>query len=576
MKNRIKPYQVALISALSLPNSAQAGNDDLVRGIFGIIGGVMQQELQNQRPRGYPQGGYRVGQDEEAERIAARAEIQRRLNLLGFDAGVPDGVFGSRTRQAIAQFQRSIGAVPDGKISRGQIATLYQQTDVNSGSVQGQSSASNMLPAQAVVPGLTNAGPQNTNSPSAPLNAAPLPAITLPGTVSTAGQGTTGQGTTAVPFTNSAPVAQNTQPQAWQEPTSTVNTVATQSQTQATPAPNEAVYKTIREAVCKQNDSLYGSVRSFMAAGVVTKEQVTAEVLQSINLCMTSGRPARNFLVELAGKDIEIPLWYKSNGYIHGDQSNRYFDQVFLTYKGWNNVLITGNYVQVSLLAGEYPGGIDFRSNSDATRMILKNPNARDCFGFPPLYHAAKRNDFAFSKWIIENGGNPNQIVPYISDEAGVIDEAVDGSVVVSKGSYDSVGRKLKANYGCVDGGPSAALMNSYQAANELVPVWTFLLKNIDQSTSKPDDERARHFVDTIIPMIPSVPRSTIADWIDSQGRDININNPLLRDLVKQLVSKGADINAPTRKRGSPLKIWVANKISPEALQDMLAIGAQM
>src|SRR5690606_4164996 len=47
---------------------------------------------------------------------------------LGFDAGPPDGVFGPRTRRAIAQFQLSIGAAPDGRISPAQIAILYERS----------------------------------------------------------------------------------------------------------------------------------------------------------------------------------------------------------------------------------------------------------------------------------------------------------------------------------------------------------------------------------------------------------------------------------------------------------------
>ncbi|MDF2548558.1 MAG: hypothetical protein K0R93_3456 [Anaerosolibacter sp.] len=41
-------------------------------------------------------------------------EIQERLNTLGFDAGLEDGIFGESTRQAVIQFQRSKGLTPDG------------------------------------------------------------------------------------------------------------------------------------------------------------------------------------------------------------------------------------------------------------------------------------------------------------------------------------------------------------------------------------------------------------------------------------------------------------------------------
>ncbi|MDF2548548.1 MAG: hypothetical protein K0R93_3446 [Anaerosolibacter sp.] len=41
-------------------------------------------------------------------------EVQERLNTLGFDAGLEDGIFGESTRQAVMQFQRSKGLTPDG------------------------------------------------------------------------------------------------------------------------------------------------------------------------------------------------------------------------------------------------------------------------------------------------------------------------------------------------------------------------------------------------------------------------------------------------------------------------------
>ncbi len=41
-------------------------------------------------------------------------ELQRRLNSLGFDAGKADGIFGSDTEDAVAEFQRNVGLEPDG------------------------------------------------------------------------------------------------------------------------------------------------------------------------------------------------------------------------------------------------------------------------------------------------------------------------------------------------------------------------------------------------------------------------------------------------------------------------------
>ncbi len=51
------------------------------------------------------------------ERVLTRAEryeLQQRLGERGFDAGEPDGRLGGRTRNALRQFQASVGDVPDG------------------------------------------------------------------------------------------------------------------------------------------------------------------------------------------------------------------------------------------------------------------------------------------------------------------------------------------------------------------------------------------------------------------------------------------------------------------------------
>ena len=45
---------------------------------------------------------------------AQRIEIQKTLTRLGYAVGKPDGRMGSRTREAIRDFQRRRGIIPDG------------------------------------------------------------------------------------------------------------------------------------------------------------------------------------------------------------------------------------------------------------------------------------------------------------------------------------------------------------------------------------------------------------------------------------------------------------------------------
>ena len=50
-------------------------------------------------------------------------QIQNTLNLLGYDTGTPDGMAGSKTRQATRMFQSDIGLVADGYVGY----ELFQQ-----------------------------------------------------------------------------------------------------------------------------------------------------------------------------------------------------------------------------------------------------------------------------------------------------------------------------------------------------------------------------------------------------------------------------------------------------------------
>ncbi|NBU14330.1 MAG: peptidoglycan-binding protein, partial [Alphaproteobacteria bacterium] len=50
--------------------------------------------------------------------LAQRIELQRALTRLGYDVGDPDGRIGSRTRDAIRDFQQRAGLRPDGYPNR--------------------------------------------------------------------------------------------------------------------------------------------------------------------------------------------------------------------------------------------------------------------------------------------------------------------------------------------------------------------------------------------------------------------------------------------------------------------------
>lgn len=53
-------------------------------------------------------------------------ELQRMLNALGFDAGKEDGIFGHRTLHAVMEFQRNVGARPDGIVGLDTVRMLQR------------------------------------------------------------------------------------------------------------------------------------------------------------------------------------------------------------------------------------------------------------------------------------------------------------------------------------------------------------------------------------------------------------------------------------------------------------------
>ena len=63
------------------------------------------------------------------------AELQRRLNALGFDAGREDGILGPETETALRQFQRNAGTTADGVCGPATLAAIARVSGLAAGSV---------------------------------------------------------------------------------------------------------------------------------------------------------------------------------------------------------------------------------------------------------------------------------------------------------------------------------------------------------------------------------------------------------------------------------------------------------
>ena len=66
-------------------------------------------------------------------------QIQQRLQELGYDPGTADGIFGTRTQQAVIAFQRDYGLTADGIVGKNTLAALGLSSESATGGAGGGS-----------------------------------------------------------------------------------------------------------------------------------------------------------------------------------------------------------------------------------------------------------------------------------------------------------------------------------------------------------------------------------------------------------------------------------------------------
>ena len=99
---------------IAMAASPASANDDFVQGLIGgIVGAAIANgaNAKSTRPRRSSSSGVSSAQRTENK------EVQTALNYYGFNAGTPDGVFGSKTRQAVSQYQACLGYSITGKLN---------------------------------------------------------------------------------------------------------------------------------------------------------------------------------------------------------------------------------------------------------------------------------------------------------------------------------------------------------------------------------------------------------------------------------------------------------------------------
>ncbi len=171
MRKMTKLTSALCLSLAISTTTARAGSEDF---IFGLGAGIIGSAIVNGAKKNAPAQTQKRTTRKRSSFSAETQDIQLRLSMLGFDVGTPDGVSGRRTRNAIRQFQISIGAYANGKLDNRQIAKLYELTTPQQPAAPTPVAASTPAPVAVVAPAPVIAAPVATAAPSQQIN------ITIP------------------------------------------------------------------------------------------------------------------------------------------------------------------------------------------------------------------------------------------------------------------------------------------------------------------------------------------------------------------------------------------------------------
>ncbi|KZK76241.1 putative peptidoglycan binding domain protein [Pseudovibrio sp. W64] len=176
MRKMTKLTSALCLSLAISTTAARAGSEDF---IFGLGAGIIGSAIVNGAKKNAPAQTQKRTTRKRSSFSAETQDIQLRLSMLGFDVGTPDGVSGRRTRNAIRQFQISIGAYANGKLDNRQIAKLYELTTPQQPATPTPVATSTPAPVAVVAPAPVIAAPVATAAPSQQIN------ITIPVTPGT-------------------------------------------------------------------------------------------------------------------------------------------------------------------------------------------------------------------------------------------------------------------------------------------------------------------------------------------------------------------------------------------------------
>lgn len=160
---------VALLMASTMSATpVLAASDSIIGGILGGIGAaIVINELNKDAKKTKKSSSTGTTVRRSSAQREQMRDVQTRLNTLGYDAGVPDGVSGPRTRAAISAFQLNTTGIATGSLSPDELVVLYQQSSGIGGGGQfpvatgagGQPGANGAFPALGAAPAPAGAQP---------------------------------------------------------------------------------------------------------------------------------------------------------------------------------------------------------------------------------------------------------------------------------------------------------------------------------------------------------------------------------------------------------------------------------
>lgn len=207
----------------------------------------------------------------------------------------------------------------------------------------------------------------------------------------------------------------------------------------------------------------------------------------------------------------------------------------------------------------------------------FKNPlDVPNCFGFPPLAIAAKAGRYDIVVKLLDRTAGVDFEVPPFETNFGILSELVEP---------DSRGKnrvRFKEGFTCVTQDQSGGLRRAsfdiadfYKSKGVTIPFFDYFLTTFTRRDETQKNDRRDALV-RITERVSSVSPGVLVQMLERpQLYEFDISAQPIQELVKTLISKGADINWPTSRGQTVLRYWMDQGIRPEVFRFLTSVGAR-